>query len=122
MHSIASSSSGIEDLLMTRRTSLWPAVAITILASAALLGGVGAIDSFSATRSPLVVTTVAPLTNVVQNVAGGRAVVQGIIPDGADSHTFEPAPSDARLLAEADLIILNGLNLEVPTENLALAN
>jgi ABC-type Zn uptake system ZnuABC Zn-binding protein ZnuA len=39
-----------------------------------------------------------------------------------DSHTFEPTPSDVRLIVEADLIILNGLSLEVPTEKLALAN
>lgn len=105
------------------RTRLMPSVVwAAIIASVALLGSFQAMGSPAARRSPLVVTSVAPLTNVVQNVAGTRAVVQGIIPDGTDSHTFEPAPSDARLLAQADLIILNGLSLEIPTENLALAN
>jgi|SRR6478672_2059283 len=69
----------------------------------------------------LVVTTVAPLTNIVSNIAGDRVAVKGIIPEGTDSHTFEPRPSDANLLAQAQLILVNGLHLESPTEKLATA-
>lgn len=68
---------------------------------------------------PLVVTTVAPLTNIVSNIAGDRLDVKGIIPEGTDSHTFEPRPSDADLLSKANLIIVNGLHLESPTEKMA---
>ncbi|HEY9845499.1 MAG TPA: metal ABC transporter substrate-binding protein, partial [Candidatus Caenarcaniphilales bacterium] len=67
----------------------------------------------------LVVTTVAPLTNIISNIAGERVKVQGIIPEGTDSHTFEPRPSDSDLMSQADLIIVNGLELEVPTLKLA---
>ena len=70
----------------------------------------------------LVVTTVAPLTNIVSNIAGDRLEVKGIIPEGTDSHTFEPRPSDADLLSKANLIIANGLHLESPTEKLAIAS
>jgi len=70
----------------------------------------------------LAVTTVAPITNIVQNVGGCRIRVAGIVPEGVDSHTFEPAPSDAALLAEADVVFANGLNLELPTLELAEAN
>jgi zinc/manganese transport system substrate-binding protein/manganese/iron transport system substrate-binding protein len=66
-----------------------------------------------------VVTTVAPITNIVRNVAGVHAVVTGIVPDGTDSHTFEPAPGDAKILQAADIIIVNGLDLELPTVKLA---
>ena len=66
-----------------------------------------------------VVTTVAPITNLVYNVGGNRIELHGIVPEGVNSHTFEPAPSDAKILAEADLIIMNGLHLEIPTEKLA---
>lgn len=69
-----------------------------------------------------VVTTVAPLTNIVKNIGGERIVLHGMIPEGTDSHTFEPAPSDIKYLAEADLLIFNGLTLETPTEKLAQAN
>src|SRR4029077_12840409 len=66
-----------------------------------------------------VVASVAPITDIVKNVAGHAADVQGLIPEGVDSHTFEPTSDTARLIADADLIFLNGLDLEDPT--LALA-
>jgi ABC-type Zn uptake system ZnuABC Zn-binding protein ZnuA len=69
-----------------------------------------------------VVTTVSPITNVIYNVGGDRIALTGIVPEGVNSHTFEPAPSDAQRLAEADLIFVNGLNLEEPTLKLAEAN
>jgi ABC-type Zn uptake system ZnuABC Zn-binding protein ZnuA len=69
-----------------------------------------------------VVTTVSPITDIAKNVAGGAADVNGIIPEGVDSHTFEPTPTSAKLLSNADLILLNGLHLEDPTLRLAQAN
>jgi ABC-type Zn uptake system ZnuABC Zn-binding protein ZnuA len=69
-----------------------------------------------------IVTTVSPITNIAYNIAGDKAAISGIVPEGVNSHTFEPAPSDARLLAEADLIFVNGLKLEEPTRKLAEAN
>ena len=69
-----------------------------------------------------VVTTVAPITSIVENIGGDRIKLTGIIPEGIDSHTFEPIPSDAKLLSQADLIIINGLDLEIPTVKLAEAN
>lgn len=73
-------------------------------------------------NKPLVVTTVAPLTNIVSNIAGDRVEVKGIIPEGTDSHTFEPRPSDTDLLSKANLVIANGLHLEAPTEKMAKAS
>ena len=69
-----------------------------------------------------VVTTVSPITNIVFNIGGEHIHLDGIVPEGVNSHTFEPAPSDAITLAQADLIFLNGLNLELPSLELAQAN
>jgi ABC-type Zn uptake system ZnuABC Zn-binding protein ZnuA len=69
-----------------------------------------------------VVTTVSPITNIVQNVGGDHVSVTGIVPEGTNSHTFEPAPSDARAFAEADVVFINGMHLEEPTRDLAEAN
>lgn len=66
-----------------------------------------------------IVTTVAPITNIVRNIGGNHTQVTGIVPDGADSHTFEPVPTDAKVLESADIIIVNGLDLELPTVKLA---
>ena len=80
-------------------------------------------DSFEAKDGKLrVVTTVAPLSDIVRNIGGDRIALRGLIPDGADSHTFEPKPSDAKTLNQADLVLLNGLHLEEPTKKLAEAN
>ena len=69
-----------------------------------------------------VVTTVSPITSLVENVGGDRIRLEGIIPEGVNSHTYEPAPSVARLITEADLIIMNGLFLEEPALEMAEAN
>jgi ABC-type Zn uptake system ZnuABC Zn-binding protein ZnuA len=70
-----------------------------------------------------IATTVAPITSIIANIAGGTdATINGIVPEGTNSHTFEPKPSDAATLEQADVIFINGLVLEEPTKDLALAN
>ncbi|MBU3703059.1 MAG: zinc ABC transporter substrate-binding protein [Ilumatobacteraceae bacterium] len=70
-----------------------------------------------------IASTVAPITNIVANVASGTdAVIEGLVPEGTNSHTFEPPPSAAETLEKADIIFINGLVLEEPTKDLALAN
>jgi ABC-type Zn uptake system ZnuABC Zn-binding protein ZnuA len=69
-----------------------------------------------------IATTVAPITSIVANIVGDRAEVEGIVPEGTNSHTFEPKPSVAELLSEADVVYINGLVLEEPTRELAEEN
>jgi len=69
-----------------------------------------------------IATTVAPITSIVANIVGDRADVEGIVPEGTNSHTFEPKPSVAELLSEADVVYINGLVLEEPTKELAEEN
>lgn len=69
-----------------------------------------------------VVTTVAPITNIAANVAGDVATITGLVPEGTNSHTFEPPPSAAAVLSEADVVFVNGLKLEDPTLALAGQN
>lgn len=69
-----------------------------------------------------VVATVAPLTSIAANVAGDLADVRGLVPEGVNSHTFEPKPSMAAGLADADVVLVNGLQLEEPTVRLAETN
>ena len=74
------------------------------------------------TNQLFVATTVAPITSIASAVAGDRAHVEGIIPEGTDSHTYEPAPNVAQVFSKADLIVVNGLSLEDPTKDLAEKN
>ncbi|MBM2826803.1 MAG: periplasmic solute binding protein [Dehalococcoidia bacterium] len=69
-----------------------------------------------------VVTTVSPITSIAENIGGNRIELEGIVPEGVNSHTFEPVPSVAKVLGRADLIVLNGLFLEEPTRQMAEAN
>ncbi len=75
-----------------------------------------------ASQRLIVASSVAPIVNIIFNVAGDRVNLVGIIPEGTDSHTFEPAPSDAVKLSKADVMFFNGLDLETPTIKLAEAN
>jgi ABC-type Zn uptake system ZnuABC Zn-binding protein ZnuA len=86
-------------------------------------GDAGAASASAATDGKLrIATTVAPITSIVANIVGDRAVVEGIVPEGTNSHTFEPKPSAAELLSTADVVYLNGLVLEEPTKKLAEEN
>jgi ABC-type Zn uptake system ZnuABC Zn-binding protein ZnuA len=69
-----------------------------------------------------VATTVAPITSIVSTIAGDRADITGIVPEGTNSHTFEPPPSVAELMSAVDVVYVNGLKLEEPTRELARAN
>jgi ABC-type Zn uptake system ZnuABC Zn-binding protein ZnuA len=70
-------------------------------------------------RKVKVVTTVAPITSLVAGVAGdGNVEINGIIPEGTNSHTYEPPPSAAAQVEDADIIFVNGLGLEDPTLDL----
>ena len=102
--------------------SLAAATALTVTACGGSADS-GSSASDSAPSSDLVVaTTVSPLTSIVAAVAGDNVTIEGIVPEGTNSHTFEPEPQAAELLSKADLIFINGLKLEDPTLSLAEAN
>ena len=100
--------------------------ALASLSTAALvLAGCGGSDDSAAESdgdSILVATTVSPITSIVSRVGGDCVDVRGIVPEGTNSHTFEPAPSVAALLSDADVVFINGLKLEDPTLAMAEAN
>jgi ABC-type Zn uptake system ZnuABC Zn-binding protein ZnuA len=55
---------------------------------------------------------------MVKQIGGDTLQVHGLVPEGVNSHTFQPAPSAVQHLAQADLVILNGLHLEIPIAKL----
>lgn len=94
----------------------------TLVLISVLLSACGAVDAGGrqdAGGRVRVVTTVSPITSIAANVIGDLAQITGVVPEGTNSHTFEPPPSVAKDLAEADVVFLNGLQLEKPTKELA---
>lgn len=100
--------------------------ALALVAVVAACGSDDASDGDSAGGSSddtlQVVTTVAPITSIAANVIGDCAEIVGVVPEGTNSHTFEPPPSVAEVMTTADIVFINGLVLEEPTKELALAN
>ena len=104
-----------------RRRLLGVALACAV-ALPACGGGEPGADAAGVDDRLRVATTVAPITSIAANIGGDRVAITGIVPEGTNSHTFEPRPSVAELLAGVDVVYLNGLVLEEPTKELAEAN
>ncbi|SFI86119.1 metal ABC transporter substrate-binding protein [Jannaschia pohangensis] len=60
-----------------------------------------------------VVTTFTVIADMAQNVAGDAADVVSVTRPGAEIHGYSPTPGDLRGAIDADLILWNGLNLEL---------
>ena len=94
-----------------------------VAASMTLAGGLAACGGTSARARGdgklRIATTVAPITSIVAAIGGDRVTITGIVPEGTNSHTFEPKPSVAELLSTVDVVYVNGLKLEEPTKDLA---
>ncbi|MBC2593234.1 zinc ABC transporter substrate-binding protein [Ruficoccus amylovorans] len=58
------------------------------------------------------VTTVGMITDIVRNVAGDKAEVEGLIGEGVDPHLYKPTRGDVMALSRADIIFYSGLMLE----------
>jgi ABC-type Zn uptake system ZnuABC Zn-binding protein ZnuA len=58
------------------------------------------------------VATLPPLADLAAQVAGERGAVASLVPPGADSHTYEPRPSDVAELEAADAYFGGGLGLD----------
>src|SRR5210317_85188 len=87
---------------MRMMKSLLGAVCATVLATTAF-----ADDRFKA------VTTFTVIADMAQNVAGDAAIVESITKAGAEIHGYQPTPRDIIRAQDADLVLWNGLNLEL---------
>ncbi|MBN7784975.1 metal ABC transporter substrate-binding protein [Ponticoccus gilvus] len=90
--------------MTTTMTGLMGAVALTALTA----GGAMAQDG-----KMKVVTTFTVLADMASHVAGDAAEVVSITKPGAEIHGYEPTPQDIVRAHGADLILWNGMNLEL---------
>jgi ABC-type Zn uptake system ZnuABC Zn-binding protein ZnuA len=59
-----------------------------------------------------VVATTTVFADFVRSIGGARVVVDSLVPKGGDVHTFDPRPSDVARVADAQLVVANGLGLD----------
>ena len=64
-------------------------------------------------KSFKVVTTFTVIADIAKNVAGDAAIVESITKANAEIHNYQATPGDLRRAQGADLILYNGLNLEL---------
>ncbi|MGV8969789.1 MAG: metal ABC transporter substrate-binding protein [Microbacteriaceae bacterium] len=86
-----------------------------LVACAGITPGETANNGNTATEDdrPIVLTTFTVLADIAQNVAGDNLRIESITKVGAEIHGYEPTPGDIRKASNADLILDNGLNLEL---------
>jgi zinc/manganese transport system substrate-binding protein len=87
-------------LCSLRPTAAIFAAALSVLAAPALAADVHAVASFSI------------LGDMVSRIGGERVAVTTIVGPNADTHVYEPKPSDAAAVTGADIFFINGLGFE----------
>lgn len=93
------------------------AVVVVVALGGAACSGVGPSSPVPTGPSPdpgaiRVVATTTVLADLVANVGGTAVAVSSLVPKGGEVHTFDPTPSDVRRVAEADVVVMNGLGLD----------
>jgi len=59
-----------------------------------------------------VLASASMFADMAKNIIGNKHDVGLIVPVGGDPHLYEPTPGDAKKVAQADLILVNGLTFE----------
>ena len=103
-YGLASSMKGFHSMPSWRLFSRVPLVAALLLGLVAQAG--------AAEAKLRAVATFSILGDLVAQVGGDRVAVTTLVQPNADAHGYTPAPSDARTLADAGLVVVNGLGLE----------
>jgi ABC-type Zn uptake system ZnuABC Zn-binding protein ZnuA len=99
--------------ILNRVFGLRPVVIGSLILVAGLSAAGCASDSGSDGDGPTVVASTTQVADLARNVAGDRANVVGILAANSDPHDYEPKPSDAEALVDADLVLESGGDLDL---------
>jgi manganese/iron transport system substrate-binding protein len=92
---------------MTHRTKLGQLIVIVFC------GIIMPTFSLAADKKIKVITTFTVIADMARNVAGNAATIESITKPGAEIHGYQPTPRDIVKAQNADLVLWNGLNLEL---------
>jgi ABC-type Zn uptake system ZnuABC Zn-binding protein ZnuA len=101
---------------MSRHTPR-PAVPLVVLALSLIVAACGGTGDGAGGQTPVpgalrVVATTTVLADLVREVGGDLVSVVSLVPKGGEVHTFDPTPTAVQRVAQASLIIANGLGLD----------
>jgi zinc/manganese transport system substrate-binding protein len=89
--------------MLTRRQAVFAMTAATLL--------IGSPPAMAQTRLK-VVASFSILADLVKNVGGDKIEVSALVGPNGDAHVFSPSPADAKTVAAAKVMVVNGLGLE----------
>ncbi|HXF87248.1 MAG TPA: metal ABC transporter substrate-binding protein [Xanthobacteraceae bacterium] len=92
------------------------------LAAIAAIGALLAGHAAPAQEPLKVVATFSILADFVKNVGGDRVVVHSLVGPNGDAHVYQPTPADAKIVAGAKVVVVNGLGYEGWIERLIRAS
>ncbi|MEA2876188.1 MAG: zinc/manganese transport system substrate-binding protein [Hyphomicrobiales bacterium] len=84
---------------------MFPRIALAVLLAALATPSV-------AQEKLKVVATFSILSDFVKNVGGDRVDVQSLVGPNGDAHVYQPTPGDAKTIADAKVVFVNGLGFE----------
>ncbi|WP_424585618.1 metal ABC transporter substrate-binding protein [Zwartia sp.] len=82
---------------------------VRLFVAVVLLGGIA--PSYASEPLP-VVASFSILADMVKQVGGPHVAVTSLVGPNSDAHVFDPTPADAKRLAQAKLVVVNGLGFE----------
>ena len=86
--------------------------AACLLAFALAAAGCSGSDGSAGGGALRVVATTTQVADFARNVGGDRVQVTSLLKPGVDAHDYEPSPADIATIADADLVLQNGVGLE----------
>jgi zinc/manganese transport system substrate-binding protein/manganese/iron transport system substrate-binding protein len=95
---------------------------IFLFALVLMMGLAACTNQVSTSNKLKVVATTTQMADFAKNIGGDRIELQDIMKPNVDPHEYEPAPSDVVSLADARLILQNGVGLEKNLEKLIKTN
>jgi ABC-type Zn uptake system ZnuABC Zn-binding protein ZnuA len=117
----AASSPSTRDRRFYARRFVLSVLAVLLISTAACAGDQKRLDDYPEIKNPPTVTpgrtvnvvaTTTIIADFVRVVGGDRVTVVELVKPGVDPHEYEPTPQDVQRLAQADLIVINGVGLE----------
>ena len=88
------------------------AIAVSWLVRPTSAAGQASVGEPAGDGRPLVVSTASIFADMAAAIGGDLIESRSIVPLGGDPHSYEPTPESAALVAEADLVLRNGLTFE----------